>query len=181
MHLKFATLNANFFNFRLTKSKIDPRINNLINFYIIVIQNEVHRQIPQEKNKKVSKGKQNEERKKKRTRDNCSTPAHVHSRRTTYKQHYFVWKRKKTSTEGKTEMGSIDTSTRAESGSDPIPTPNSTANGHHAGNGSVHPPAVESTGATAENEPFRKRKGSGVLPRGDTCHVPLERRQVSSR
>nr|XP_009761285.1 PREDICTED: MYST-like histone acetyltransferase 2 isoform X2 [Nicotiana sylvestris] len=61
-------------------------------------------------------------------------------------------------------MGSIDTSTRAESGSDPIPTPNSTANGHHAGNGSVHPPAVESTGATAENEPFRKRKGSGVLP-----------------
>ncbi|OIT04555.1 histone acetyltransferase of the myst family 2 [Nicotiana attenuata] len=61
-------------------------------------------------------------------------------------------------------MGSIDTSTRAESGSDPIPTPNSTANGHPAGNGSVHPPAAESTGATAENEPFRKRKGSGVLP-----------------
>lgn len=61
-------------------------------------------------------------------------------------------------------MGSIDTSTRAESGSDPIPTPNGTTNGLHAGEDSVQTPAVDSTGASAENESLRKRRGSGVLP-----------------
>ncbi|KAG5575450.1 hypothetical protein H5410_055584 [Solanum commersonii] len=61
-------------------------------------------------------------------------------------------------------MGSIDTSTRAESGSDPIPTPNGTTNGLHAAEDSVQTPAVDSTGASAENESLRKRRGSGVLP-----------------
>ncbi|KAK4352685.1 hypothetical protein RND71_028203 [Anisodus tanguticus] len=63
-------------------------------------------------------------------------------------------------------MGSIDTTPRAESGSDPISTPNgTTANGLPDGEGSVHPPAADATGASTENESLRKRmKGSGVLP-----------------
>lgn len=61
-------------------------------------------------------------------------------------------------------MGSMYTSTRAESGSDPIPTPNGTANGLHAGEDSVQTPAVDSTGAATDNESSRRRKVSGVLP-----------------
>ncbi|KAF3673658.1 Histone acetyltransferase of the MYST family 2 [Capsicum annuum] len=57
-------------------------------------------------------------------------------------------------------MGSIDTSTRAERGSDPIPTPN----GLPAGEDPVQPTAVDSNGASADSESLRKRKGSGVLP-----------------
>lgn len=82
---------------------------------------------------------------------------HVHNIQTNYKS-IILWG--KWFQQKQKAMGSIDTSTRAERGSDPIPTPN----GLPAGEDPVQPTAVDSNGASADSESLRKRKGSGVLP-----------------